>query len=169
MRRRRWWWERKEHRTETDPASHVVTYNLSHHHLRHCRSNAWLLGLRVAQGTRCVMQELDSLHYAAQTMQELDSLHALCNPLPSLSASILVRFLYLAYAFLVALYLQPLDTLESLRTSLCTRISLLPQLPLMVSLFSSFYCSELSSYVAIRGAFSGESYYERCVFFQGSC
>jgi hypothetical protein len=75
MRRRRWWWERKEHRTETDPASHVVTYNLSHHHLRHCCSNAWLLGLRVAQGTRCVMQELYSLHYAAQTMQELDSMH----------------------------------------------------------------------------------------------
>ena len=29
------------------------------------------------------------------------------NPLPSLSASILVRFLYFSHAFLVALYLQP--------------------------------------------------------------
>ena len=38
--------------------------------------NAWLLGPCVAQGTRrCIMQVLDSLHYAVQTMQELDSMH----------------------------------------------------------------------------------------------
>jgi len=38
--------------------------------------NMGLLGPCVAQGTmRRIMQELDSLHYAAQTMQELDSMH----------------------------------------------------------------------------------------------
>jgi len=36
-----WWWERREHGTETDPASQMVTRNLSHRHLRRRRPCAW--------------------------------------------------------------------------------------------------------------------------------
>ena len=28
-----WWWERRERGTEADPASHIVTCDLSHYHL----------------------------------------------------------------------------------------------------------------------------------------
>ena len=89
--------------------------------------SAWLLG-------RCVMQELDSLHYTAQKMQELDSIH--CDPTTT-TRKVVVRYRHMSRSVTISVPL-----LSPTTTALCLLLLSLLDLELRKRappLFSGFW------------------------------